>query len=116
MKTRIIDILDKMADGTLEDGFKFEYKGESYTYNKQKNSIFNDESGDYLGELVTLDLHFLDEIKVIEDVKEIKPILNTLNINSKNDEIKNLEILVHNCEDKINELVQAVNELRKEQK
>jgi len=112
---KIIDVLDKMADGTLEDGFKFEYKGENWKYNKLCNCIF-DSDGYYIDTRMILEKVLTDEVEVIEDAKEIKPILNTLNINSKNSEIKDLEALTHICEDKINELVQAVNELRKEQK
>lgn len=106
MKVKIIDILNKMADGTLKDGFKFEYKGESYTYNKHKNSIFNDESGDYLGEFVALDIYFLDEVEVIEDVKEIEEI-QIIHLDDNN-------TAIFIFMDKINELVRAVNELRKD--
>ena len=38
---KIIDILNKMANGELEDGFSFGYKGMIYTYYKEEDKIIN---------------------------------------------------------------------------
>lgn len=117
MKIRIIDILDKIANGTLEDGFKFKYNYKEFYYDKKNRDILSKEDED----LVTLDEyifilgHLADEVEVIEDVKKIEPLKVTLWIDSKNKEILQLEELIHSREEKINELVQAVNELNKQE-
>lgn len=33
---KIIDIINKIANGNLEDGFKFKYDSDTYRYNKEK--------------------------------------------------------------------------------
>ena len=38
---KIIDLLNKIADETLEDGFKFKYRGRVYTYNKNTDEIID---------------------------------------------------------------------------
>lgn len=114
----IIDILNKMADGTLEDGFKFEFRGETYTYNKNKNKL-EDTEGYTISSTFQTEYLLTEEVEVIEDVKEIEPLYynrekdGTYNLNTKAG-VYPLGPVVLTILEKINELVQAVNELRKE--
>lgn len=103
---KIIDILNKMADGTLKDGFKFRYRNELYEYDKNDKSIRN-KDGHILGSMYKLDCCLIDEVEVIEDDKEIIPLSTKL---------KNLDTWVRMdaMQIKINELVEAVNKLQKE--
>lgn len=103
---KIIDILDKMAEGTLEDGFKFEFRGETYTYNKEKDKL-EDTEGYTISSTFQTEYLLTDEVEVIEDVKKIKEIKEITAI--KND-FTGLQALMN----KINELVQTVNKLRRE--
>lgn len=113
MKTRIIDILNKMADGTLEDGFKFGFRGETYTYNKQKDKL-EDTEGYTISSTFQTEYYLTDEVEVIEDVKKIEEIKviddDLFDENNNQWFIDAVDRLIIN---KINELVRAVNELRK---
>jgi len=108
---KIIDILNKIANGTLEDEFTFAYDNKVFEYDRNYNMISNKNNGDKLGYIYKVEcilndeveLIQNDEIEVIEDVKEIKEITNPALIPPSTTMIVN----------KINELVRAVNELRK---
>ena len=105
---KIIDILNKMANGELEDGFKFKYKHATYTYQKEENRIVDSER-DTLGGNYFLEQILNDKVEVIEENKEIEE-LKTLSPQSET-----YKSVVDNRE-KINELVRAVNKLNKESK
>lgn len=96
---KIIDILNKMANGTLEDGFKFKWYGLIYTFNKK--SGFRDRQGNTLSENAFIECCLNDEVEVIEKTKEIEEI--------DEDICMTTDVL-----EKINELVRAVNKLNKE--
>lgn len=100
---KIIDILNKKANGELEDGFKFKYRGHTYIYQRQVD-IIDDENNVCLGEKYIIENSLKDEVEVIEENKEIKEIPNDL-IN---------EDYILKFYNKINELVRAVNKINKE--
>lgn len=117
---KIIDILNKMADGTLEDGFKFKYDDYIWKYEKEYKSIYNKDNRQF-GLVYNLGNYLTDEVEVIEGVKKIEEI--EIKEDYNRDEfitsaagekiyIDNIteEIIIN----KINELVRAVNKLRKD--
>lgn len=99
---KIIDILDKKANGTLEDGFKFKYNYETFAY---ENEEIIDNIGRNIGCLFHLDIHLNDEVEVIKENKAIEELDN---------EIESYANTVEQSKDKINELVRAINKLIKE--
>lgn len=115
---KIIDILNKKANGTLEDGFKFILDNEVYRYNKRDDRLM-DKDMTSLGVNKYVDNILNDEVEVVlrdEENKEIEKteierIRISTYIDTKNKDLKALECLIHFCEDKINELVQAVNKI-----
>ena len=76
---KIIDILNKMANRTLEDGFKFCFKNEVYTYKKEDDSI-RDIHFCRIGQRKVLENHLNEEVllfkesdvEIIEENKEIE--------------------------------------------
>ena len=103
---KIIDILNKMANGTLEDGFKFRYGNEDYKYKKEIDAIIDSYEGD-LGQEHVVEQILNDEVEVIE-TKEIEE----LTICPEYVIYEDREIRENRR--KINELVCAVNKLNKE--
>lgn len=104
---KIIDILNKMANGELEDGFKFKYDNYTYKYNKKEDEIVSIEHGVCLGNYYKVENILNDEVEVIEEHKEIEELPNEL----INDDWTYYIIKFYK---KINELVRAVNKLNKE--
>ena len=102
---KVIDILNKMANGTLENGFKFKYDKTKYRYNKSTNEILN-MKGTWIGESISIEQCLNDEVEVIEEKKEIEE-LDEMQIINARPEIN---------AKKINELVRAVNKINKESK
>ena len=98
---KIIDILNKMANGELEDGFKFRCGNDDYKYKKEIDAIIDSYESD-LGCEHIVEQILNDEVEVIEENKEIEE----LSI----DEIDNKVVL----KNKINEIIQAVNKEREE--
>ena len=104
---KIIDILNKMANGQLEDGFKLKYDNDTYKYNKKEDEIVSIEYGVCLGNYYKVENILNDEVEVIEEKKEIEELPNEL----INDDWTYYTIKFYK---KINELVRAVNKLNKE--
>lgn len=104
---KIIDILNKKANGTLEEGFKFIFMDTKYIF---KNEMINNTEDENIGFEWDLELHLNEEVKVIEETKEIEELFsNTIggSWQCRDDfALKNRE--------KINELVRAVNKLNRE--
>ena len=102
-----IDILNGIANGEIKTGFKIKNKkGDIYEYIEGKRHFANVKDKMYiwsLGDFTRLN----NEIEVLEEDKEIKPLkLNDSDVwTGKSDG----ELIV----EKINELVKAVNELKK---
>lgn len=69
---KVIDILNKIANGTLEDGFKFKYDSDIYRYNKEKNEIRSIEYDESLVEYYKIETILNKEVEVIEENKEIE--------------------------------------------
>lgn len=101
---KIIDLLNKMSEGTLEHGFKFIYRGRTYTYNKNIDEII-DESNIDLRTRLYLEICLNDDIEVIEENKEIKELENEI----IGDDWTRYAIMHHN---KINELVREINKIK----
>lgn len=68
---KIIDILNKKANGTLEDGFKFCYKDKVYTYNKKMDKIYQGDIESTLGRRYVLENCLNDEVLLFREVAEI---------------------------------------------
>lgn len=68
---KIIDILIKKANGTLEDGFKFCYKDKVYTYNKAIDSIDQGNTENTLGRRYVLENCLNDEVLLFQEETSI---------------------------------------------
>lgn len=120
-KIKIIDLLNKIANKE-ELPKKIEYKFETFYI---KYDTFHDiyfyeaKDGTLLLKYIYNTNYLLDEVEILEDnteeIEELAIINNySYNILSKEEKIKQLKSYIENNRDKINELVRAVNELRKE--
>lgn len=117
---KIIDILNKMANRTLEDGFKFKYDSDIYRYNKEKNEIRSIEYDDSLVEYYKIEMILNKEVEVIEENKRIEELSWAVYLKLKKGHY-NIENILNRIRedlkehrDKINELVRAVNKINKE--
>ena len=111
---KVIDILNKMANGTLEDGFEFEYDNDTYKYNKKDNEIVSVKYGACLGNYYTVEGILNNEIEAIEENKEIEQLKKISYGEFVYTDNKHRFDLTNAEYDKINELVRAVNKLNKE--
>ena len=108
-----------MANGELEDGFKFKYDNDTYKYNKKEDEIVSIEHGVCLGNYYTVEGILNNEVEVIEEHKEIEELefieetVEYCDGTGYTDTKPASTIDIHN---KINELVRAVNKLNKESK
>lgn len=91
---KVIDILNKIVNGTLKDGFKFKYKNAIWTY---QNKIILDE-----GHNTFSGCYFVEEIlnEQVEFVKGIEKLSET--------DYKNNTVIYS----KINELIEVINEFQ----
>ncbi len=118
---KIIDILNKKANGNLKDGFKFCFENKVYIYNKSKDEINKGDTEHSLGGQYRLEkclndevLLFQEEIKESEKVEKNK---ETEEFTSTVESYHSKETICQYCNAqtaKINELVRAVNKLNKE--
>lgn len=119
---KIIDILNKKANGTLEDGFKFGYENKVYTYNKAIDNIDQGDKETAIGRRYVLENRLNDEVLLFQDktktrqeenkeIKELSKISFNEFVDVDNEVRFDLTIREY---DKINELVRAVNKLTKE--
>lgn len=120
---KLIDALNKIANGTLEDGTIIEHDETYYKYNKEDNSL-KDEDGYFLSANIFVEKKLNDEVKIFQEKEEI--IAKTEeNIVEEFEEIEELtryagdHIDLYDKSDigenraKINELVRVVNESRR---
>ena len=105
---KIIDILNKVSNGTLEDGFTFKYDGDTYWYDKKLNKIKNEVTCANIGDEYIIENILNDEVEVIEEKEEIKEI----EITEKNR--RTIIDFVIKTAEKTNELVRELNKLTKE--
>lgn len=120
---KVIDILNKKANGTLKDEFKFCYKDEVFTYDKNEDKIFKADSFRELGEIYIVEACLNDEVLLFqEEVKETEKRKENKEIEELNDNCYNNEFMAddekdyyhNNTRKKLNELVRTVNKLIKE--
>ena len=67
---KVIDVLEKLANGTLEDGFQFkilDFSDNIYKYKKFFNTIYNEDMVTTLGEDACLDALLNNEVEIIKD-------------------------------------------------
>lgn len=67
---KVIDVLEKLANGTLEDGFQFkilDFSDDIYKYKKIFNTIYNEDMVTTLGENACLDAVLNNEVEIIKD-------------------------------------------------
>ena len=67
---KVIDVLEKLANGTLEDGFQFkilDFSDNIYKYKKILNTIYNENMVITLGEDACLDALLNNEVEIIKD-------------------------------------------------
>ena len=112
---KVIDILNKMANGTLEDGFKFCFEDEVYTYTKEDNSI-RDNSRNKIGQRKAIEKYLNEEVLLFKE--------NNQEVIEEKEEIKEIEIterdrriimsFVIKTAEKTNEIIRTVNKLTKE--
>ena len=112
---KVIDILNKMANGELEDGFKFAYEEVVYRYEKSAGVITNSR-GVELGCIYVLERCLNNEVLLLKESK-VEPI-------EENKEIEELEIseedrkfyadYINNIADKLNEVINKINKEREE--
>lgn len=101
---KIIDILNKKANEELEDRFEFKFNDLHFIYFKKVNEIQELENGRNIGSIYDLECCLNDEVEVIEENKEIEKFKTEYTMRQMDIQFQN----------KINELVQAVNKLNKE--
>lgn len=67
---KVIDVLEKLANGTLEDGFQFkilDFSDNIYIYKKFLNTIYNEDMVTTLGEDACLDALLNNEVEIVKD-------------------------------------------------
>ena len=112
-KIRIIDLLNKIANGE-EVPQKIKFRGFEYWYEENMEDYKNAQT-EYSDYIIGAKFHYTGwlnfEVEIIEEEKEIEKIRN-INIDMDGNEI---ERTPNNYElkDKINELIDAVNELKR---
>lgn len=90
---KIIDILNKMTNETLEDVLKFKYDDCIWECKYKNKSITNDYGVSLFGEYC-IERILTDEVEVIEDIKELEEIkMPNLQVN-----INSIELVFENCE------------------
>ena len=108
---KIIDILNKMANGELEDEFKFCLEDEVYTYTKEDNSI-RDKCHNKIGQTKIIETYLNKEVLLFKDNNQ-----EVIEENKKIEELDEIQIINARPEVnaiKINELIRAVNKINKQ--
>lgn len=117
MKTmKVITMLDLVARETFKQGFKFRYDGYIWTYN-YNDCIITNVCDDTFSGCYCIEQILNDEVEVIEDTQKIKGIeieteedgFEYISCNNDNRSYVNSTDKVYI--EKINELIQVVNEL-----
>lgn len=108
---KIIDLLIKKANGTLEDDFKFKYDGREYKYIKEDDN-FLDYTCSCLGENYITEEILNDEVEILDNNKVLEK-LSMLDEGSDNKALFNYCV---NIEKKINEIIDYINKNKEENK
>ena len=112
---KIIDLLNKIANGEIP--IKIEYKNKIYIYQENEQDYAYIEDGYYNWLLSDgTDMSFLnEEVELIEDEIDIEAIQKLDEwVISRNGEVTQTEGKILEIGNKVNELVQAVKQLNKE--
>lgn len=117
---KLIDILNKIADGTLKDGSIMKYKGDLYEYNKAENKIL-EKDGERFSDNDFIEDCLNDEVELLIRQEEIA-VKTEENTAEEFEEIEELDIYdvcdgitIQANREKINELIRVVNKLIKEE-
>ena len=105
-KIKVIDLLNIISKGE-EIPKKIKYKGYEFEYNQGEEDYFNRKMGYGMLDDLSLFSELNKEVEIIEEEKEIKKPIGYENFEGIDDYIEHLK-------SKIDELIDAVNELRKE--
>lgn len=117
---KVIDLLNKIANGEITELHKFKWNERIWEEYSKFEEINNEKSyqehrkngASFMRfENICDARRFNDEVEIIEEDKDIKPIIVWYKFDGKNND----EITYHMCtelKDKINELIDAVNELK----
>lgn len=110
---KVIDIINKIADGTLEDGFRFKIRNSynTFVYSKEGNIIYCENGYEDFWEEYCIESILNDEVEVIKESKEIEELDTTKTFDSTMQDVFEWN---NEMEEKINELVRAVNKINKE--
>lgn len=117
MKIKIIDLLNKIANGEevpkeiLLNGIVFEYTGDDYLYkdeDKNEHWLF---SVSYIDKYIWLENFLKAEVEIIDEPKKIEKIEMCTGGIMGFDGVENITTELKN---KINELIDAVNELKRD--
>lgn len=117
MKTiKIIDLLNKANNGEIIK--KIKYNSIEYEFNEDENDWFNQDKRTGLLDEVFMIYQLNEEVEIIEEEKEIEKLdidkndISYCEGNMKTDE--DMVDIFLEIKDKINELIDVVNEMRKE--
>jgi hypothetical protein len=118
---KVIDLLNKIANGE-EVPKKFTYKGYLWEYdvkNKMWFYYFGEGKNHRFDRLFYLNMILNDEVKIIEEPKEIEKIGSWYEVLETESKKTQLEEINHNFNvifDRLETLIDVVNELKKENK
>ena len=107
---KVIDVLNSIANGTIKEGFKFEFEDDIFTY---KLGLILSDEGKKFSEMYFIERCLDDEVKILEDKKDK---IEKLMIEDEGETNESLYKYIVEINNKINELVRAVNRLNKEEK
>ena len=119
-----IEVLNKMANGELEDRFKFCFEDEVYTYTKNDDAI-RDSDFNKLGQRRAIENYLNEEVLLFKDNnqeenKEIEELSHKGYLELKEgyydleDILNGIRTDLERHQDKINEVVQVINKEREE--
>ena len=101
---KVIDILNMLSEGTLEDGFEFEFGGHSFIYCNTFDELRN-EKGETFGEIYTLDCILNDKVEIFKNNKKI----DKLKIVDEGNDNVYLYEYIKEMNKKINEIIDYIN-------
>ena len=67
---KIIDVLNKKADKSLKDNFRFVYDNRVFIFNKKRDRILDAKRGGCIGEYYKIENILLGKIEFIRETEE----------------------------------------------
>lgn len=113
-KIKIIDLLNKIANGEIKEGFRVKRPNGIYEYREGSNHFVNIEDAMYiysLGDFTKLN----DEVEIIEKNKKIEEIgswYEILEQESKKTQLEEINHNFHKIFDRLEQLIDEVNKLK----